>query len=125
MDRSLRRASGRNRRRGERNAGTWARFARDGTNCPYCAHDGSHHLVSSGQPHLHRPATDDERRDPRERLCRHESPERGRALVKRVVVVAHAEIVCAFCTACAAELGTAQVLCFQRSRAVGEVVGLD
>ena len=35
-----------------------------------------------------------------------------------------AELLTAFCTACAEEKDTAQVLCFQRTMARGEVVGL-
>jgi hypothetical protein len=45
-------------------------------------------------------------------------------LVKRVVVANRAELLTAFCTACAREKDTAQVLCFQRTLAKGEVLGL-
>ena len=44
-------------------------------------------------------------------------------LVKRVTVARDADT--AFCTACAKEIGTAQVLCYQRTLAAGEVVGID
>ena len=46
-------------------------------------------------------------------------------LVKRIIVAAHAELITAFCTACAEELQTGQVLCYQRNLAKGEVVGLN
>ncbi len=46
-------------------------------------------------------------------------------LVKRVTVAKHAEVVTAYCIAFAAELGTGQALCYQRTLAVGEVVGLN
>ena len=36
-------------------------------------------------------------------------------LVKRIIVAAHAELITAFCTACAEELQTGQVLCYQRT----------
>ena len=46
-------------------------------------------------------------------------------LVKRIIVAARAELITAFCTACAEELQTGQVLCYQRTLAKGEVVGLN
>ena len=46
-------------------------------------------------------------------------------LVRRMTVANHAELITAFCTACAESMGTAQVLCFQRNLAIGEVVGID
>ena len=45
-------------------------------------------------------------------------------LVKRVTVASRAELLTAFCTACAKDKDTDQVLCFQRTLAKGEVVGL-
>ena len=45
-------------------------------------------------------------------------------LVKRVIVSQKLELVTAFCQACAKEMNTDQVLCFQRTLAKGEVVGL-
>ena len=124
MDRTLRRATGKSRRRQERNHGAWRRFAPDGVHCPYCGHDGSRHLITSSQPHFYRPATAAERRDPRRQLYRHELPG-GTVLVARVAVARNAEIVTAFCTACADDLRTHQAMCFKRTRGVGEVVGLD
>ena len=45
-------------------------------------------------------------------------------LLKRVIVARKPELVTVFCKACAKELNTDQVLCFQRTLAKGEVVGL-
>ena len=125
MDRTLRRAKRNNRRRGQRNHGAWQRFCPDGVHCRYCGHDGSEHLVSSGQPHFFRPATEAERHDPWVRLYRHDLPEGGSVLVRRVTVANRAEMITAYCVKCAESIGTAQVLCYQRNLATGEVVGLD
>ena len=57
-------------------------------------------------------------------LYRHNTPGGGSILVRRMTVARHAEIVTAFCVACAEAAQTAQVLCYQRSRAIGEVVGI-
>ena len=45
--------------------------------------------------------------------------------MRRMVVANHAELVTAFCTACAESIGTHQVLCYQRNVGVGEVVGVQ
>ena len=132
MDRTLKRAKRNNKRRGQRNHGAWERFCPDGVHCRYCEHDGSQHLVSSGQPHFFRPATEPERRDPTVMLYRHTPvsstgqalPEGGSVLVRRMTVAARAELITAFCVPCAEAMKTPQVLCFQRNLAVGEVVGL-
>ena len=133
MDRMLKRAKRNNKRRGQRNHGAWQRFSPDGTTpypvrgrlCRYCEHDGSNHLCRSGQPHFFRPATEAERRDPSVMLYRHTLPDGGSMLVRRMTVANHAELITAFCTACAASIGTHQVLCYQRNVGVGEVVGID
>lgn len=57
-------------------------------------------------------------------LYTHRTPDGGTMLVRRMTVSREAEIVTAFCTACALEMGTPQVLCFQRTLGTGEVVGL-
>ena len=124
MDRTLKKAKRSNRRRRERNGGAWQRFSPDGVHCRYCKHDGSKHLLSSGQPHFFRPATEAERRDPFVMLYRHNLPEGGSTLVRRMTVANRAELITAFCTACAESIGTHQVLCYQRNLAIGEVVGL-
>lgn len=57
-------------------------------------------------------------------LYRDEIPGAGSLLLRRIVVGKHAEIIATFCKACAEDLETGQVLCFQRSLAVGEIVGI-
>ncbi len=125
MDRTLKRAKRRNRKRIERNTGAWERFCPDGVHCPYCKHDGSKHLLSSGQPHFYRPATEEERRDATVTLYHHTLPDGGSVLVRRMTVANRAELITAYCTACAESIGTHQVLCFQRTLAIGEVVGIE
>ena len=141
MDRTLKRAKRKNKRRGQRNHGAWQRFSPDGKTpypvrgrlCRYCEHDGSQHLCRSGQPHFFRPATEAERRDPSVQLYRHTPvsstgqalPDGGSMLVRRMTVANHAELITAFCVACAESIGTHQVLCYQRNVGVGEVVGID
>ena len=124
MDSTLTRAKRTNKHRQERNFKAWQRFSPDGTTCRFCRHDHTQHLCTSGQPHFYRPATEAERRAPRVMLYRHTSTDNGSVLVRRVTVARHAEIVTAFCVACAEAAQTAQVLCYQRSRATGEVVGI-
>ena len=132
MDRTLKRAKRRNKKRVERNSGAWERFCPDGIHCRYCKHDGSKHLLSSGQPHFYRPATGTERRDPYLMLYRHNPvsstgqalPEGGSVLVRRMTVANRAELITAYCVACAESIGTHQVLCYQRNLAIGEVIGL-
>ena len=124
MDRTLKRAKRNNKRRGQRNSGAWERFCPDGIHCRYCGHSGAQHLVSSGQPHFFRPATAVERRDPSVMLYRHTLPDGGSTLVRRITVANPAELITAYCVPCAESIGTSQVLCFQRSTAIGEVVGV-
>ena len=132
MDRMLKPATRRNKRRQQRNGSAWRRFSPDGTTCRYCKHDHTAHLTSSGQPHFYRPATEAEKRDPSVQLYRHTPvsstgqalPQGGSVLVRRMVVASHAELITAFCVACAESLNTHQVLCYQRNVGVGEVVGL-
>ena len=124
MDRTLRKARRGNRRRQGRNLTAWQGFSPDGDTCRYCLHSGSSHLCTSGQPIFYRPATHAERHSRSGRLYRHETPENGPVLVRRMVVARAAELITVFCVDCAEEMGTAQVACFQRNTAVGEVVGL-
>ncbi len=138
--RTLKRAKRNNKRRGRRNYGAWRRFSLDGTTqypvrgrlCRYCKHDGSKHLTSSGQPHFYRPATEAEERDPSLMLYRYTLPQGlpagkagGSVLVRQMVVANRAELITAFCTACADAMKTHQVLCYQRNVGVGEVVGVQ
>ena len=88
------------KRRAQRNGRAWTyHFAHADSTCRYCRHDHTTHLTLSGQPHFL--TADGERR----------------------IVTRDAEIIWAFCTACADEIGTSQVLCYQRSIGVGESVG--
>ena len=73
--------------------------------------------ISSGKPPLR------EEEDPFLTLYRHNVP-CGPVLVRRVVVARDAELITAFCRSCARDLETHQVLCFQRTLAVGETVAL-
>jgi len=132
MDRTLKRAKRNNKRRGKRNGGAWRRFSPDGKTCRYCPHDNTQHLMSSGQPHFFRLATEAERRDTYLMLYRHNPvsstgqalPEGGSVLVRRMTVANRAELITAYCIPCAESMGTSQVLCYQRNLAIGEVVGL-
>ncbi len=123
MDRTLSPAKRPNKRRQARHGKAWMRFSPDGVSCRYCPHDSAVHLCTSGQPHFFRKATPEEEGDPFLTLYRHKVPG-GPVLVRRVVVARDAELITAFCRTCARELGAHQVLCFQRTLAVGETVGL-
>ena len=125
MDRTLRKARRGHRRRQERNLTAWQGFSLDGDSCRYCPHGGSSHLCTSAQPIFYRPATDAERHSTSLRLYRHETPENGPVLLRRMVVARAAELITVFCTACAREMNTRQVACYQRNTAVGEVVGIS
>ena len=57
-------------------------------------------------------------------LYRHTLPDGGSVLVRRMTVASRAELITVFCKACAESIGTAQVLCYQRNLAIGEVAGL-
>ena len=124
MDRTLPGKRTRNRKRIRRNHGAWRRFSKEGSICPYCPHHGSLHLVQSAQPYFYRRATADEERDLQARLYRYTTPDGDRVLVRRMTVARNAEIITAYCTACAKGMRTHQVLCYQRKLAVGEVVGM-
>ena len=124
MDRTLNPVKRGNKRRRARNWKAWQLFSPDGTRCRFCEHDHTTHLTSSGQPHFYRPATEADWSNPGEKLYRHEVEDGSEVLVKRVTVASRAELLTAFCTACANDKQTDQVLCFQRTLAKGEVVGL-
>ena len=125
MDRTLRKSRRGNRRHQDRNLTAWQGFSPDGATCRYCKHDHTAHLCSSSQPHFYRPATNAERHSRSVRLYRHETPENGQVLLRRMVVARAAELVTVFCVACAREMNTRQVACYQRNTAVGEIVGLN
>ncbi|MXZ91011.1 MAG: hypothetical protein F4Z05_06005 [Chloroflexi bacterium] len=124
MDRTLNPVKRGSKRRRARNAKAWQLYSPDGDTCRFCPHGAADHLTSSGQPHFYRPATEAERRNLLEKLYRHDLPDGDAVLVKRVTVANRAELLTAFCKTCAAEKGTTQVLCYVRTLAKGEVVGL-
>ena len=123
-DRTLNPVKRGNKRRRARNWNAWELFSPDGARCRFCEHDHTVHLTSAGVPHFYRPATDEERRDPLEKFYRHELDDGATVLVKRVTVASRAELLTAFCKTCAEDKQTGQVLCYQRTLAKGEVVGL-
>ena len=125
MDRTLNPVKRGNKRRQARNKKAWQLYSPDGDTCRFCPHGAADHLTSSRQPHFYRPATEAERRDPFEKLYRHDLDSGADSvLVKRVVVANRAELLTAFCQTCAADKDTSQALCFVRNLARGEVVGL-
>ena len=132
MDRILNPVKRSSKRRQARNRKAWQIFSPDGDTCLFCPHPAADHLTSSGQPHFYRPASAEERRDPLEKLYRHDPvsstgqalPDGDSVLVKRIVVAKRAELITAFCVQCARDKDTSQVLCYQRTLATGEVVGL-
>ena len=124
MDRTLSPAKRSNKRRRERVGRAWLRFSPDGVTCRYCPHNGSVHLCTSGQPHFYRRARPEEERDPNLTLYRYKAPD-GTLLLRKLAVARDAELITAFCRACAGELGPHQVLCYQRALATGEALGID
>ena len=124
MDRTLKPAKRSNKRRQRRNWQAWQRLSPDGKKCRFCPHENTAHLSSAAQPHFYRPATKEEKRDSSLTLYHHLDPGAGYLLLRRVTVAKHAEIITTFCRTCAEELRTDQVLCYQRTLAVGEVVGI-
>ena len=125
MDRTLNQVKRGIKRNRSRNSRAWKLFSPDGKTCRFCPHPAADHLTSSAQPHFYRPATNRERLDPSELLYLHHiSPEQS-VLVKRVTVAKRAELLTAFCKTCAQDKDTGQVMCFQRTLAKGEVVGLN
>ena len=124
MDRTLNPVKRGNKRRRARNWKAWQLFSPDGDTCRFCPHGAADHLTSSGQPHFYQPAAEQDWRNSNEKLYRHELADGSEVLVKRVTVASRAELLTAFCVQCAKDKQTDQVLCFQRTLAKGEVVGL-
>ena len=60
-----------------------------------------------------------------EKLYRHDLDDGTEVLLKRITVASRAELITAFCTRCAEDKQTGQVLCYQRTLAKGEVIGLE
>jgi len=101
MDATLRRARGSRLRVQERNFRAWERrYSNPDVTCRHCPLDHTTHLTASGQPHFF--------------------TREG----KRKIVAKYVEIILTFCTACADEIGTSQVICYKRGIAVGERLGM-
>lgn len=125
MDRTIRPRTRTNKHRIARNQKAWKLFSSNGaTQCRYCPHHRRDHYISSGQPHFYRPATQNEIDNRSGRLYVHHLPAGGYVMLRRITVAKQAEIITAFCRACAKEKDTGQVLCYQRTLAKGEIVGL-
>ena len=125
MDKTLKKARRANYKRRQKSVRAWRRFALDGGGCPYCGHDGGSHLTVAIQPHFYRPATPEERGDGRATLFTHRIGVDRIILVKRITVARDADIITAYCTTCAKRIRTSQVLCFEQTYGVGEVVGIN
>ena len=122
MDRTMKVAARTNKRRGRRNARAWTLFATSEGLCPFCGHKVSGHVVSSGQPHFFRLATDTEVRTKAGNLYAETKPHGSRVFLRRLTVANRAETDMAGCLICAEGVGTAQVVCYVRNVASGEVV---
>ena len=132
MDRTLNPVKRGRKRNQTRNWKAWQIFSPNGTQCRFCPHNYAAHMASSAQPHFFKLATEEELLNPYEKLYRHDLvsstgqalPEGESVLVKRVIVAKKPELITAFCKTCAKEMNTDQVLCFQRTLAKGEVIGM-
>ena len=102
MDRTLNPVKRGNKRRRARNWKAWQLFSPGRHQVPLLRarpHDPPD--KSSGQPHFYRPAAEQDWRNSNEKLYRHELEDGSEVLVKRVTVASRAELLTAFCTACA------------------------
>ena len=124
MDRTLQPAKRPSKRRRARNRTAWKLLSPHGQECPFCQHPIQEHICSSGQPHFYRPATSSEERSRSVKLYAHPFPDGSHILIRRITVAKQAELITAFCKTCAKAKNTDQVLCYQRTLAKGEVVGL-
>ena len=133
MDRTINPVRRPSKRRQARNRKAWQLLSNGSERCHFCKHSMNDHLCSSAQHHFYRPTTEGEKRNPWEKLYQHDPvsstgqalPDGDFILVKRVVVANRAEIITSFCLTCAEEFRTGQALCYQRTLANGEVVGLE
>ena len=125
MDRTLNRAKKSNKRRKARNHAAWKRFSPDGQSCWYCPHPMGDHFTTAKQPYFYTPLSPSEQNDRGIKVYTHELPDGNIVPVKRVKVAQHAELITAFCKTCADDKDTTQVLCYQRTLANGEVIGLS
>ena len=122
MDRTMKVDARTSRRWGCHNVRAWSLFATSEGLCPFCGHKAPEHIVSSGQPHFFRLATDAEVRSKAGNLYVETKPQRSRVFLRRLTVANRAEIEVAGCLTCVEGIGTAQVVCYVRNVASGEVV---
>ena len=122
MDRTMKVADRTIKRRSRRNVRVWSLFATSKGLCPFCGHKAPEHVVSSGQPHFFRLATDAEVRNKVGNLYVETKAQESRVLLRRLTVANRAEIDMAGCLTCTEGIGTAQVVCYVRNVASGEVV---
>ena len=126
MDRTLKPAKRSNKRRKDRNEVAWDNSMGPGNICIFCGHSGNEHLMSSGQPHFFRPATKAEIRDGANIYYHYLDEKKNTYLyVRKILVAAKPELITCYCQQCAREKDTDQVMCFQRTLAKGELVGLE
>ena len=112
------------KRQHDRNWKAWQLYSPDGDKCRFCSHGAEDHRVHSGQPHFFRPVSESEKDFFTGLLYDYRLADGNLLRVKRITVSNRAELSLAFCTACAQDNRTSQVLCFERVLAVGELVGL-
>ena len=124
MDRTLSPNKRTNKRRTTRNRNAWKRFSPDGQTCRCCPHPRKDHITSSGQPHFFAPMTPEEQEQRTIKVYNHFRPDGTPVPVRRIMVAQQAELITAFCKACANEKNTDQVLCYQRTLATGELIGM-
>lgn len=98
----------------------WDRAAEDGR-CSYCGHGGREHRGTAMQPHFYARTSND---DPKGRYFHF--PELDEVIpLRKYVVAKEVELATLFCMTCAEDLGTDQVMCFQRTDATGEFLGIE
>ena len=115
LNRPKRKSKGRKDHR-QRNYKAWMNL-NEGDDCIFCKHHHSQHLLYSGQPYFFRPKTS---RD----SGRFYFDDSSKSFVVKEVVSKKVEPVRIFCKQCANDKGTDQVVCYIRTRGVGETVGV-
>ena len=104
----------------------YLRMMSDSHECRFCSHLNTEHLSSSGQPYFYRVIRKGDAM-PNIGVYTHyfdEAKTRG-VLIHRVVVAKEPELITMYCTQCALDKDTSQVMCYQRTLANGEIKGLD
>ena len=117
MDRTLRKAKRANMRRQDRNLTAWKRLLARRRLCVDIATTTPRRIcVDRDNPTCTGRASDGIGYTSRSvRLYRHETPDNGTALVRRMVVSRSAEFITVFGGACAQEMGKQHVACYQRN----------